>query len=80
MPITTSGFENRVSLHQEFRGLRGEELNKAAGVSDAEFVHASGFIGGAWSLESALKMAEASIAAHEENKLDKDLEKKQKIE
>lgn len=39
------------------RGLRGEELSKVAGVTDAEFVHAAGFIGGAWSTESAIKIA-----------------------
>ena len=36
-----------------------------AGVSDAEFVHANGFIGGAWSLESCIKLAEDSLAEFE---------------
>ena len=56
-----TSFTNRVSLCQAYRGLRGDALNKAAGVADAEFVHAAGFVGGAWSLESALKMVEASL-------------------
>jgi len=45
-------------------------------------VHAAGFIGGAWSLESAVKMAEASMAEYhqlQEDQLGKELEKKQKI-
>jgi len=45
-------------------------------------VHAAGFIGGAWSLESAVKMAEASMAEYhklQEAQLGKELEKKQKI-
>lgn len=30
-------------------------------MKDIEFVHHSGFIGGAWSLETAIKMAEISV-------------------
>ena len=56
-----NSFENRVSIHKDYRGLRGDELSKAAGITDGEFVHAAGFIGGAWSIESCLKMAEASL-------------------
>jgi len=37
--------------------LRNEELQAKSGISDAEFVHKNGFIGGAWSLKSAFKMA-----------------------
>lgn len=44
-------------------GLRDEELQKVSGVHDATFVHNSGFIGGAKSLQSALRMAEMSLAA-----------------
>ena len=86
-------FGNRVSICAAYRGQRGEALNAAAGVTDAEFVHAAGFIGGAWSLESVIKMAEASHAEHnalkEEEKKKKEEEallkmenpeKKQKIE
>lgn len=39
-----------------FCGLRDEELNKAAGISDGIFVHANGFLGGAGSLESCYKL------------------------
>lgn len=56
-----NSFANRVSIHKDYRGLRGEELSKAAGITDGEFVHAAGFIGGAWSLESVIKMAEESL-------------------
>ena len=62
---SASSFENRVSLCKAYRGIRGDALNKASGLTDCEFVHAAGFIGGAWSLESAVKMAENSLAEHE---------------
>ena len=59
---SSSSFSNRVSLCASYRGLRGEQLREVTGLADAEFVHTAGFIGGAWSLESAIKMAEASLA------------------
>jgi len=44
-----------------FKGLRGEELNEAAGIDDGVFVHANGFIGGADSIESCHKLARFAI-------------------
>ena len=41
----------------KYKGLRGEELNAAAGITDGIFVHVNGFIGGADSLESCYKLA-----------------------
>lgn len=75
---SSSSFSNRVSLCAGYRGLRNEELCKASDCSDAEFVHAAGFVGGAWSLESVIKMAEASLKEHTQNP-EKSLEKKQKL-
>lgn len=66
LPKQIGQFDNRVSLAKAMRGLRSAELSQVVGVSDAEFCHASGFIGGAWSLESALKMAEISLKEHRE--------------
>lgn len=54
-------FENRVSICEKYRGLRDDQLNEASGLKDGSFVHATGFIGGAWSQESAIKIAEASL-------------------
>lgn len=45
-----------------FRGLRGQELNDAAGISDGIFVHNNGFIAGATSLESCHKLGTLSQA------------------
>lgn len=81
LPSKVGQFDNRVSLAKAMRGLRGEQLNSVAGVTDAEFVHAAGFIGGAWSKESALKMAMDSLKEHNEEQemLSRlELEKKQK--
>ena len=58
-------FEMRVPIKKEWRGLRDEELKKVSGFEDIEFVHNTGFIGGAWSLETVLKMAEMSLADHQ---------------
>ena len=62
MPNSENSFENRCSIHKDYRGLRDDDLNKAAGIPDGAFVHAAGFIGGAWSIESVVKMGEASLA------------------
>jgi len=56
-------FENRLSLPEQWRGLRDEELSKASGVPGCVFVHMSGFIGGNLNKEGALKMAR--IALHQ---------------
>lgn len=48
--MNSSSFENRISIYSKLCGLRGKELSDIAQVPDAEFVHASGFIGGAWSI------------------------------
>ena len=73
MSASKGSFESRIPLHQAWRGLRGEELRKISGIEDAEFVHNTGFVGGAWSLPSAIKMAEITI---EEFKKQKDSEQK----
>jgi len=48
--------------------LRNADLNQAAGITDGVFIHAAGFIGAATSLESCVKMADASIKQWEEEK------------
>lgn len=58
VPPTLDSFDMRVPLASPWRGLRGKELQEVSGFSDIEFVHHSGFIGGAWSLETVVKMAE----------------------
>ena len=66
VPPKGSGYDMRVPLGKAWRGLRSEEIKKISDFTDVEFVHHSGFIGGAWSLESCIKMAEMSIIEHAE--------------
>ena len=61
------GYDMRVPLCKAWRGLRAEEIKKISDFTDVEFVHHSGFIGGAWSLESCIKMADLSIKEHAES-------------
>lgn len=59
--VKGSPFQPRKPLLERLRGLRDEELSKAASIDDLIFVHASGFIGGAKTREGALKLAELSL-------------------
>jgi len=61
IPVSLGSFSFRLGIKQEWRGLNPEELVKVSGMNDIVFVHNSGFIGGARSLESAVKMCEKSL-------------------
>jgi uncharacterized UPF0160 family protein len=62
VPIAPGSFAFRgKGLYNKWRGINLEELIKESGINDVVFVHSSGFIGGAKSLESALKMAVHSL-------------------
>jgi uncharacterized UPF0160 family protein len=54
----------RVPLKSDWRGLREKELNEVSGFDDSIFVHNTGFIGGAKSQATVVRMAELSIEAH----------------
>jgi uncharacterized UPF0160 family protein len=54
-------FGMRLPLPEPWRGKRGQELAEISGIEDIVFVHATGFIGGAGSYESVLKMARVSL-------------------
>ncbi|PAA87143.1 hypothetical protein BOX15_Mlig029752g2, partial [Macrostomum lignano] len=60
-PDETRGFENRLALLADWRGLRDDELNKVSGIDGCVFVHSSGFIGGNRSFDGALEMARKTI-------------------
>lgn len=56
-------FALRCGLNKEWRGINDvEKLAKISGIEDIIFCHASGFIGGAKSLNSVIKMAELSLS------------------
>lgn len=61
VPINTGSFEFRLGIKSEWRGIRDEKLNELVGIPDGIFVHANGFIGGAGSYDSVLKMAQQSL-------------------
>ena len=68
VPPHSGSFDMRVPLKADWRGLRDKELAKESGCDDAIFVHATGFIGGAKSRESVIKMAELSLEEHYKTK------------
>ncbi|XP_014260174.1 UPF0160 protein MYG1, mitochondrial [Cimex lectularius] len=59
-----TSFELRTPLHEQWRGLRDEELSSTAGISGCIFVHSTGFIGGNQTREGALQMAAKSLKAN----------------
>ncbi|TKS70623.1 UPF0160 protein MYG1, mitochondrial [Collichthys lucidus] len=56
-------FQNRLSLLEEWRGVRDEALSELSGIKDCIFVHAGGFIGGNKTQEGALEMARRTLQA-----------------
>ncbi len=54
-------FENRKSLPESWAGKRGEELQKATGVSDAVFCHNERWLAIAETREGAWKLAELAL-------------------
>lgn len=63
VPPEIGSFEQRKPLPENWAGLRGKELIKASGVTDAVFCHPGRFICGANSQEGALKMARKALAS-----------------
>ena len=56
-------FALRMALKEEWRGVTDiNVLRKLSGIEDMTYCHENGFIGGADSLESVIKMAEISLA------------------
>ena len=53
----------RLSLLEQWRGVRDEELSKLSGIPECIFVHASGFIGGTKTYEGVLEMARRTLGA-----------------
>ncbi|CCE61289.1 hypothetical protein TPHA_0A02070 [Tetrapisispora phaffii CBS 4417] len=60
VPVSSTSFKFRRGLPEPLRGLRDEELSEKSGVPDCVFIHAAGFIGGAKSKDSVLKLAKMS--------------------
>jgi uncharacterized UPF0160 family protein len=63
VPVAPDSFEARADLPAAWAGLRDADLAEVSGVVDAAFCHNARFIGGAYSLAGAQKMAELALAA-----------------
>jgi uncharacterized UPF0160 family protein len=61
VPIEPESFKARADLPAAWAGLRDAQLAVKCGVPDAVFCHNGRFIGGASSLEGALRMAELAL-------------------
>ena len=51
----------RLSLPEDWRGIRDQELTEKSGIPGSIFVHASGFIGGNKTYAGALQMARRAL-------------------
>jgi len=55
------GFENRLGLPEEWRGVRDQDLEGITKIPGSRFVHAAGFIGGNDNYEGTLEMAKVAL-------------------
>ncbi|KAM9320955.1 MYG1 exonuclease [Gastrophryne carolinensis] len=63
VPTGPNTFQNRLSLPEDWRGLRAEDLTSVSGIPGCIFVHASGFIGGNETQGGALEMARKALTS-----------------
>lgn len=62
VPVEPGSFTARLDLPSSWAGLRDHELAAVTGVDDSVFCHLNLFIGGARSLDGAIRMAELALA------------------
>ena len=63
VPDVLGGFGQRKPVPNEWKGLRGLELQEVTGITTASFCHPAGFIGGAETLEDAMAIAKLAVEA-----------------
>lgn len=63
VPVEPGSFDARRDLPKSWAGLRDQELAAVTGVPDSVFCHMNLFIGGARSLEGAIRLAELALAS-----------------
>jgi len=61
VPVSLTSFENRLSMVEDWRGLRDDDLIEKSKIPGCIFVHSSGFIGGNETYDGALEMARRSL-------------------
>ena len=64
VPVEAHSFNARMDLPKSWAGLRDQELAAVTGVPDSVFCHLNLFIGGARSLEGAMKLAVLALGEH----------------
>ncbi|OYT91341.1 MAG: metal-dependent hydrolase [Burkholderiales bacterium PBB3] len=62
VPVEPGSFTARLDLPKTWAGLRDQELAAVTGVEDSVFCHLNLFIGGARSLDGAVRLAELALA------------------
>lgn len=62
-PFSSRLLCSRLSLLEEWRGVRDDALSQLSGIKDCIFVHASGFIGGNKTQQGVLEMARRTLQA-----------------
>jgi uncharacterized UPF0160 family protein len=60
--VEASSFKARKDLPKSWSGLRDQELAAVTGVADSVFCHLNLFIGGARSLDGAVRLAELALS------------------
>lgn len=66
VPTILNGHEMKKKCPEEWKGLQDEELSEISGIEKSKFCHNAGFIGGATTLEAALKMAKIIVEGKKE--------------
>jgi uncharacterized UPF0160 family protein len=61
VPVSPDSFTSRRDLPKSWAGLRDQELAAVTGVPDSVFCHMNLFIGGAQSLDGAIRLAELAL-------------------
>jgi len=61
VPVQVDSFDSRLDLPASWAGLRDQELAAISGVEDSVFCHMNLFIGGARSLEGAIRLAQIAL-------------------
>jgi uncharacterized UPF0160 family protein len=61
VPVEPGSFVARLDLPASWAGLRDQELAAVTGIADSVFCHSNLFIGGARSLDGAIRLAEIAL-------------------
>lgn len=62
VPEKPGSFVQKKPVPAEWKGLKGPDLQKVTGVATATFCHPAGFIGGAETMEDAIRLAEIAAS------------------